>query len=223
MLQGRDVTLGQVDDMDEVPLAGPIGGFEGLCAGASKDRQLVPGPHCHLGEEGHEVVRDPLRVLPNPTRRVGGHGVEVSQDGQRPFVVVLVGLVQIAEHLFDHIFGAAIGAGDAATHFTVLGVRDGSAAIDRGGGGEHQLPAVVLFHALEQVEGGGQIVLIVGHGLGHRLSNGLEAREVDDGMAGTTVGENLVQSVQIAQVHLEEVNHVWLACDVLDTVDSLLG
>ena len=71
---------GEVLDVDVVALAGAVG--RGVVV--AEDAQPVATTHGDLGDERHEVVGDPLRVLADRAGRVGADGVEVAQDRDAP-------------------------------------------------------------------------------------------------------------------------------------------
>mmetsp|Transcript_52119 Transcript_52119/g.156427 ORF Transcript_52119/g.156427 Transcript_52119/m.156427 type:complete len:219 (+) Transcript_52119:128-784(+) len=73
-VQRRDVPLGEVDDVDVIPHARPVGGVVVV----PEHAELLPPPDAHLRHEGHEVIRDALRILPDPAARMRPDGVEVT-------------------------------------------------------------------------------------------------------------------------------------------------
>lgn len=62
--------------------------------------------------------------------------------------------------------------------------------------------AAVAAHGVEEVERAGEVVVVVGEGLGHGLAHGLEPREVDAGPEAAVVLEDALQPLLIQQVHL---------------------
>ncbi|MNT71292.1 hypothetical protein D3C72_2097620 [compost metagenome] len=65
-------------------------------------------PHRHLGDEGKEVVGQITRTLADLAAGVRPDGVEIAQrDGAEGGV----GRTDVAQHLFHHQLGAAVGIG----------------------------------------------------------------------------------------------------------------
>ena len=150
---------------------------------------------------------------------MGTHGVEVAQDAHRP---ILVRVLNIGQDALDHLLGLAVGVGGLAQGGGLLDGDLGGIAVDRGRGGEDNDFDTVLLHGLAEVEGGDQIVVVVGCRNGHRLAHGLQTREVDDTLDIGVLGKNLVQSLGVAEVGFIELGA--LTRDGLDAVqDDLLA
>ena len=62
----------------------------------------------HLRDVGHEVVGDAVGRFAQQAAFVRAHRVEVTQDGNAP---TWVSRVQLAQRVFAHELGAAIGVG----------------------------------------------------------------------------------------------------------------
>ena len=75
---------------------------------ATEHRELLAATHGHLGDEGHQVVGDPLRVFTHGAAWMGADRVEVAQQGQRP---VGRGTGKILDHQLDHQLALTIGIG----------------------------------------------------------------------------------------------------------------
>mmetsp|Transcript_43784 Transcript_43784/g.68546 ORF Transcript_43784/g.68546 Transcript_43784/m.68546 type:complete len:284 (+) Transcript_43784:125-976(+) len=100
------VTLGQVHHVDVVPYTCAIRGRVII----AEDSQLLQRTHSHLGDVGHQIVRDARGILADFAARVCPHGVEVPQVDHLPLGV---GLGDIAEHLLDKELGPSVGVGAA--------------------------------------------------------------------------------------------------------------
>ena len=168
------MALGKIHHMDVVPDAGAVGG--GVVVAV--DAEILPAAHSHLGDEGHQVVRNAPGVFADAAALMGADGVEVAKQGHAP---AAVRGAHTGQDLFGHVLGPAVGVGAAAGaavlpqgHLIVPGV-------DRGGGGEDDVFHPGFLHGLGQHQGGVEVVVIIPPGLGHALAHGLETREVDDG------------------------------------------
>mmetsp|Transcript_64632 Transcript_64632/g.107087 ORF Transcript_64632/g.107087 Transcript_64632/m.107087 type:complete len:291 (-) Transcript_64632:361-1233(-) len=144
-LDGGHVAVRQVHHMDEVPPAGAIGSVVGLVAGPSEHGEAFARPHCDLGNVRHQVVGDPLRVLPDFAAGMGPDWIEIPQDDQGP-VLARWRRMQVTQNLLDHEFGPAVRVCDADPHLTGLRVRDGGRAIHRCRRRENQPSALILVH-----------------------------------------------------------------------------
>mmetsp|Transcript_18949 Transcript_18949/g.56197 ORF Transcript_18949/g.56197 Transcript_18949/m.56197 type:complete len:275 (-) Transcript_18949:557-1381(-) len=94
LLERRQVTLGQVDHVDVVPHAGAVG----RRVIVTEDGEARPLADGDLLQEGHQVVRDALRVLADAAGRVCADGVEVAKQGD---VELRVGGGDVAQDLLD--------------------------------------------------------------------------------------------------------------------------
>ena len=143
----------------------------------SEDTEAYQLAHCNLGDIGQQVVRDPLRVLADPSGRMGADGVEIPEQHDVP---LRIRRVQVREDLFQHGLGAAVGIRDFSLR-AVLGDRDkGRVPVDRGAGGEHDALHAVAPHAVAEDQGPGDIVVIVFQRLVDRLTHCLQAGEMND-------------------------------------------
>jgi len=199
----------EVLDVDVVAQCGAVGGV----VVATEDPQLLELADRDLSDEGHEVVRDPLRVLPDRPRRVRPDRVEVAQQGNPP---ARLGHGDIAQHLLDHHLRPPVGVGGRGGH--VLAHRHRRVgAVDRCGRGEDQLVDVVAPHGPHEREGRPEVVLVVLQRLRDALADSLEAGEVDDGV-DLLVREELFRLLAVAQV--EGVDGQVLAGQGLEPVDD---
>ena len=62
--------------------------------------------------------------------------------------------------------------------------------------------AVVLVHGVEEVEGTAEVVAVVEEGLGNRLTDALEGAEVDDGVEGTVLAEEVLNILEVEEIAL---------------------
>ena len=100
---GRDVAIGEVHHMDVIAHAGTIFGRIVV----TKNGQRFATANGDLGDVGHQVVRDPLRVFPHVARRVGADRVEVAQQGNAP---LRLGFLQVGQDLLHHQLAFAVRA-----------------------------------------------------------------------------------------------------------------
>eukprot|EP00968_Pinguiococcus_pyrenoidosus_P014937 scaffold1370_cov271-Pinguiococcus_pyrenoidosus.AAC.5 len=203
---GLGVALGQVHHVNVVPHARAVRGVVVV----AEDAELLSPPDGDLAHVGHEVVGGAMRVFADEPRRVGAHGVEISQDRDPP-VLALGAPREVAEDLLNHELGPAVGVGDAVTDRRLLGDGHGRIAVDRGAGGEHEGLAVDFLQHLQQRHGGLHVVLVVEQRQLHRLAHGLEPREVDASVHLRNTRQNLAHVLLVPQVRLEEVQRVALA------------
>ena len=211
LLDGADMAAGQVHDMDVVADAGAVG--SGVVI--AEDMDLFQLAHSHLGDVGHEVVGDAVRVLADEAGLVGADGVEVAQQSH---VQGGVRLADIGEDALGHGLGGAVGVG-GGTHGEVLGDRHtGGVAVDGGGGAEHEVMAVVLAHHIQDDQRAVEVVVVVFDGLGHALADGLIGCELDDRRDVGTLGEDLLHILVFGHIGLIEAEV--LAGDLLDAVED---
>ena len=210
--QGGQVAAGQVHHVDVIPDAGAVGG--GIVI--AENMELLQPPGGHAGHVGQQVVGNALGQLTDEAGGVGADGVEVAQQHHRQ---LRVGGGLIPEDLLDHVFRPAVGVGAAGGH--ILGEGDGLRhAVDRGGGAEHDGVHMVIGHGLQQRQRGVQVVAVVFQRLFHRLTHGLEAGEVDDGLEIVLL-EHLLQSGPVGHVNL--VKGRGAACDASDARYHVFG
>lgn len=103
---------------------------------------------------------------------MGTAGVEVSQKGTVPLLVLLTSLLQVValsvdkvgDDVLNHGLGAAVGVG--RPNGAMLGDRDhvgeaGGIAVDGGGGGEDDVVDVVALHGAEKSDAAADIDTVV--------------------------------------------------------------
>ena len=200
----------EVVDVQVVALAGAVGGRVVV----AEDGQLLASPDGDLGEVGHEVVGDALRVLSDQPRRVGSGRVEVAQERDPP---AWVGLDDVGQDALDHHLRLPIRA-DRGQRFVVLLVRHrGVLPVDGGRRREHQVGDLVTRHGPDEREGAVDVVLVVLQRLGRALADGLQRREMDDGV-DVARGEHPVKTLAVAQVEIDRGNGG--SGDLLEPVDD---
>jgi hypothetical protein len=221
----------------------------------AKDEKLLALAGCDLAQQRQQVVGDALRVLAHDAAGVGAAGVEVAQESAVPLLVGFAGLFEVAalgldvvgDDVLDHRLCAAVRAGGILG--TPLGDGDhvgeaGGIAVDGGRGGKDNGRDVVAVHGPEEVDGAGDIDVVVVEGLNARLADGLRracvswaaARAADttrgDGTPATThlergkvddavdlgvLDEDLVDALFVRHVDLVEERPA--AADGLDAVE----
>lgn len=104
------------------------------------------------------------------------NGVKITQSNGGEFGV---GSADVFQDFFDHVFGAAVRVSDvsAGRHifsaFGSLGI-----TIDGSGRRENDFLHMIILHTFKQIDGAGEIVLIVHDGFFDGLVDGFEAGEM---------------------------------------------
>ena len=197
--------------MDVVADTGAIGG--GVIV--AEHLQLRQFSHRDLGDEGHQIVRDAVRVLADPSAGVRADRVEVAQQGDVP---ARVRPVQIAQDFLNHQFCPPIGVGRRERH--IFGDRHlGGVAVHGRRRTEHQVPDAVRLHGLAQHQRPGDVVVVVAERDRHRLAHCLEPGEVDHRL-DRRAGERDVQPCAIQQINPMEDQRP--ARELLDPMQRLL-
>ena len=169
-----EVTASEVDDVDVVAETGAVGCFV-IVAKNMKLREFAGGDFHNVR---HEVVRDAVGVLAEETGDVVADGIEVAKGDD---VELGVGHAKIFQDFFDHVFGFAVGVGELdASRKGFDALLDTLVAVNGGGGGENELLDAVGLHRLEEVEGAGDVVVVVLERLFDGFGDGFESGEVDD-------------------------------------------
>ena len=185
VLDGGNVTLCEVNDVDIVAHAGAVG--RGIVV--AEYVQMVALADGSLRDVRHEVVGDAVRMLADFAACVRADGVKVAQVHNRPCGI---SLCDVTQNLLAHVFCPAVGIGAVAGlgvlaqwHLVVAGV-------DRGRRGEDDALGIVFGHDLAERQRGVKIILVVGQRLCNRLAHGLETGKVD-GTGNFMLGKNLFQ------------------------------
>ena len=90
----------------------------------------------HLCDIGHEVVGYAVGVLSYATRRMRSYRIEVPEDHNRPrtigmILLQILGLLEILEDLFNHVFGSTIRIGDTQPSRRIFGDGHSGTAVHR--------------------------------------------------------------------------------------------
>ncbi len=173
--------------MDVVAEAGAVWCFV-IVAKNMKLREFAGGD---FHDVGHEVIWDTIGVLAEETGDVVTDGIEITKGDD---IELGVGYAEVFQDFFNHVFGLAVGVGEldaSGKGFDAL--LDTLVAVNGGGGGENKLLHIVGLHRLEEVEGTGDVVVVVFERLFDGFGDGFEAGEVDDKIKMRMV-ENLVES-----------------------------
>ena len=181
-----EVAASEVDDVDVVAETGTVGCFV-IVAKDMKLRELAGGD---FHDVGHEVIWDAVGVLAEETGDVVADGIEVAKGDD---IKLGVGYAEVFQDFFDHVFSLAVWVGELDTSrkgFDAL--LDTLVAVNGGGGGENELLHIVGLHRLEEVEGAGDVVVVVLERLFDGFGDGFEAGEMDDKVKMGMV-ENLVE------------------------------
>ena len=208
---GRHVGLGQVDDVDVVADARPVG----RRIVVAEDREALAQSGGRLRDVGHEVLRHAARQLADQRRGVGADGVEIAQcDALEP----LVGLDRVAQDVLAHGLRVAVGRlGRLAGRL----LRDGllvRLAVDGARRREDDVRPLEVAHQLDDVHERREVVAVVLEGLLDRLAHGLRGREVDHRVEFVLFKDLRAEGLHVAAVHLD-ARHV----DARDLAHALDG
>ena len=212
LFDGSNMAAGQVDNMDVVAHAGAVGGRVVI----AKDVNLLQLADSDLGDVGHEVVGDAVGVLADQAGRMRTDGVEVTQQRN---VQLGVGVAAVGQDALGEHLRGAVGVRGAADGEILADGHAGGVAVDRGGGGEDDVVAVVAAHDVQNVQRAGQIVGVVLDGLGNALADGLVGGELDDTVNVLVLGKDLLHGVLVGHVGLDKTEV--LAGDLLDAGQGL--
>lgn len=181
-----EVAASEVDDVNVVAKTGAVGCFVIV----AKDMKLGEFAGGDFHDVGHEVVRDAVGVLTEETGDVVADGIKITKGDDVEFGV---GHAKVFQDFFDHVFGLAVGVGELdASRKGFDALFDALVAINGGGGRENKLLHIVGLHRLEEVEGAGDVVVVVLEWLFDGFGDGFEAGEVDNKVKMGMV-ENLVE------------------------------
>ena len=184
--------LGQIADVDVVALARAV--LRGVIA--AEDAQKLPPPFGHLGNKGHQVVRQALRVFTNQAACMCPHRVEVAQPCNAPLAGL--GGIHIGQHLLHHQLAPAVGVGGREREI-FTNWQTGRVAIHRGRRRKHQRAHIGRLHRLQQGDGARHIVFVIAQWLRHRFAHGLERREMNHAL-NREAGKNIGQQGRIAHI-----------------------
>ena len=206
--------VGQIEHVDVVAHAGAVDGV----VVAAEDLQAGAFAHRHLGHIRHQVVRHAARVFADQAAFVCARRVEVAQVGDRP---VRVGKLQVAQDVFAHQLGRAVGVGGGHRRVFAQGqMLRLRRAVNGGAGTEHQRLAGVLLHGIAQREQSAEVVAVIRERLLHAFSHRLEGREMHHRL-DAVLRENGVHRGKVADIDLLEHRH--LAAQSLEPVQYLRG
>mmetsp|Transcript_49979 Transcript_49979/g.156440 ORF Transcript_49979/g.156440 Transcript_49979/m.156440 type:complete len:203 (+) Transcript_49979:411-1019(+) len=147
---------------------------------------IIVSVHCqvleladsNLGNIWHQVVRNACRVLADSATLVCTNWVKVPKIDSLP---ILVGLTKVSQDLLDEELCASIWI--RRTDWSILGnlvAVLGCIPVHSGRGGKHDGLAPTFPHALEEIEGTSQVVLIVLKRFLHRLSDCFERGKMNN-------------------------------------------
>ena len=175
-VQRRHMAQRQVDHVDIVAHARAIG----RSVVVAEDGQALAATHCHLGDEGHQVVRNAGRILTDQAAGMRTHRVEIAQHTDLPLGV---GMHDIGQDLLDHQLGAAVGIGhgQARRFQDRQGFR---VAVHGGRRAEHKTLHVRRRQHFQQRHGARHIVIHIHQRLRHGFAHRLQAREMDHRIDG---------------------------------------
>ena len=181
-LQGENVSVGEVGDVDVVADAGAVVGrvifAEDFNGGAAAEGDVEDeGDEVRLGFVGFSAGDDTASLS---TVFRGSGNVEIAERGGAQ----AVDLVEPVEHVLDEELGLAVGIG--WLEGGGFGDRNGlRLAVDGCGGAEDQAPGAGGVNRFQQGKGGGSIVAEVNLGVFHGFAGFDEGGEVEDTIKGS--------------------------------------
>ncbi len=181
----------QVDDVDIVAHAGAVG----RVVIVAKHAELFQVAGGDLGDIGHQVVGNVVRVFADQSGIMGARRVEIAQRAKGP---ARIRGSDLLERLLADELGETVGVGVAARG----GFRDRQHfrfAIDGGGRGKHQSPDAGGSHRIKQGDQAGHVGLDIVERLLGAFTHGLQRGEVDDG-GNLVVGKDPVEHRAIEHV-----------------------
>ena len=187
----------QVYHMDVVAHAGAVRG--GVIV--AEHMHLFQFAHGHLGNVGHQVVGDAVRVLANQPAFVRANGVEIAQQSH---VHGGVCLADVGENVLVHHLGGAVGVGGGAHGEIFADGHAGRVAVHRGGRGEHKVLHAVFFHGVQHVQRADEVVRIIFQRLCHAFAHGLVRGKVNHRLDARVRAEHLVHRRGVAQVDVHK-------------------
>ena len=167
-VQRLDVGIGQIGDVDVVADAGAVGG--GVIVAEQGQRRAVAGDRLH---RQRDEVRFGIVELANLAIGVGAGGVEVAKS----YCAYPMRGTEIGDHLLGGPFRLAVGI-DRKFWRILLNWNTVRRPVGRGGAGEDEPADRMIAHRLEQRQGARDIVAIIFAGIGHRLADIGERREM---------------------------------------------
>ena len=128
----------------------------------------------HQVDQGKEVAGLPEGGFADAAAGMGADGIEVTQPGQAP-----AGLTgrQVRQHLLHGSFGVSVWV-DRSHRRTFRNWHRVRQAVEGGTAAEHQRPAVVTGHGLEQAAAASHVGIPVAQRFGHGFSYRLQASEM---------------------------------------------
>lgn len=197
----------QIDNVNVVAHAGAIR----RRVIVAPDLQLLAPADGDLGDEGHQVVRDALRVFADQAAFVRADRVEVAQDADPPGGV---GAVEVAQHVFDDQLGPAVGVG--CRERVIFGQRQALwVAVDGGGGTEDEGLDTAFAHGAEQAMRADDVVVVVFERFFDGFADRFEPGKMDDRLA-IKLAQGGSDGCLVADIALDAVN--FFACDGLDAL-----
>jgi hypothetical protein len=204
LLKRQKMAFGKIHHVDIVPHACPVWCWVVI----SENAKRIAPPGCDLRNEGHQVIRDPLRIFANPSTLMRAHRIEIPKNGDPPLIV---GPKKILEHFFDHQLGSAIRISSRA------GVLFGQGeflrlAIDGCGGTEYQLADTAFVHDFQQGNHSLYVILEVEQGFFDGFTDGFQASKMEDSLA-SMVAQCATKKITVTNVTFDEGDG--LSCNLL--------
>ena len=141
VIQGGEMTLDEIHDVDVVANAGAVG----RRIIAAENVQALASAVGDLRHIRQEIIRHAIRRLADQSAFMGANRVEITQARDSP---VRIGMRQISQHVFDHQFAGAVGIG-RRTREIFFDRHRGRVAINRCRRTEHKGFNVAFRHLAE--------------------------------------------------------------------------
>ena len=183
----------------------------------SKDAYALQLSDGHLRHVGNQIVRDSFGILADEAALMGSDGIEVAQKHHLP---VVVGHIDILQHLLQHALGLAVGVRAFSLRALLRDGHKGRISVYGRRGAEHDVLHAMLSHHIAEHQGSRDIIIVILDGLGHRLAYRLQARKMNDRVDLLLV-EDRVHSLPVQDVRL--VKGHMLSGDLLHTVKRLFA
>ena len=154
-----------------------------------EDTQTFQLADRNLGNIGNQVVRNPLRVLSDPSGLMGPDRIEVTEQHDIP---LRIPYVQVCQDLFQHPLRLSVRIGDLSLR-AFLRDRDlRRVSVYGRGRTEDHIFAAMISHHIAQDQCSADIIMIIFPWLGHRFSDCFEPCEIDHSL-NLLVIKNLLQ------------------------------
>ena len=216
-VHGNHVSLGQVDHVDVVANARPVGRVIVVAEYA----QLLADTDSRLGEVGNEVLGNTVGQLADFGTGVSSDGVEVAEDNR---FERSVGVERVFDNLLADLFRVAVGRQGRFDGCRFVDRQHVGLAVDRARRREDDALYAKLGHEREQIDERQQVVAVVEQRFLYRFAHCLAGCEVDNTLDARVILEELAQRLDVGTVGLYESGaHARDAFDAIEHLDVRVG